>query len=135
MFLSRCYTIEAYLNRSEVHMSRTQLWVNVYEVSQMFGGPEEGGWFFDVGIPAWSQQALCGCHELAEGHDDTCPIHHLIVEAQKFIQGLEEGWDTQFISRDADEPEHRGERVYGKQELRVEEATGHAYPDVWPHYE
>ena len=116
-------------------MSGTQLWVNVYEVSQMFGGPEEGGWFFDVGIPAWSQQALCGCHELAEGHDDTCPIHHLIVEAEKFMEGLDEGWDERFISQDADEPEHRGERVYGNQELRVEKVTGHAYPDVWPHYE
>ena len=116
-------------------MSRTQLWVNVYDVNQRFGGPEEGGWFFDEGIPVWSQQALCGCHELAESHDDTSPIHHLIIEARTFIGNLESGWDKQFISRNEDEPEHRGERVYGKQELRVETATGHAYPDVWPHYE
>jgi hypothetical protein len=54
------------------------------------------------------------------------------------MEGLDEGWDERFISQeriDADEPEHRGERVYGKQELRVERVTGHAYPDVWPHYE
>ena len=42
-------------------MPGTQLWVNAYEVEQRFGGHEEGGWFFDVGTPIYSQQALCHC--------------------------------------------------------------------------
>lgn len=26
-----------------------QYWVNVYKVSRAYGGPEEGGWFYDCG--------------------------------------------------------------------------------------
>ena len=115
-------------------MSRTQLWVNAYEISQMYGGAEEGGWFFDIGTPIWSQQALCSCDEMFN-HVATCPITHLVIEAKTFIQGVNTGWDKQFISRDADEPEHRGERVYGKAEGRIEAAWGKAYPEEYPHYE
>lgn len=115
-------------------MSRTQLWVNAYEISQRFGGHEEGGWFFDVGTPIWSQQALCFCPEMYV-HANTCPITHLLVEANTFVRKLETGWDRTFISRDPEEPEHRGERVYGKVAVRIETSCAKAYPDVYPHYE
>lgn len=26
-------------------------WIHKHEVSQTFGGPEEGGWYFEVGVP------------------------------------------------------------------------------------
>tara|TARA_Y100000310_G_C20512930_1_gene729765 strand:- start:41 stop:403 length:363 start_codon:yes stop_codon:yes gene_type:complete len=120
-------------------MSRTQFWVNAYEISQVYGGAEEGGWFFDVGTPIWSQQALCHCtgeyKYMDSGHSVSCPITALLVEANAFVQKLDTGWDAQFISRDPEEPEHRGERVYGKTAVRIEESPGHAYPDEYPHYE
>jgi hypothetical protein len=68
-------------------------------------------------------------------HTSACPITHLLVEANAFIQNVDTGYDEQFISRDAEEPEHRGERVYGKGEVRIEEVVGRTYPEEWPHYE
>ena len=116
-------------------MSRTQLWVNAYEISQMYGGAEEGGWFFDAGVPIWSKPGLCSCPEMYT-HSDACPITHLVKEAEEFVEGITStGWDDQFISRDPEEPEHRGERVYGKTAVRIEEVVGRTYPDEWPHYE
>jgi len=113
-------------------MPGIQLWVNAYEVSQRFGGHEEGGWFFDVGTPIYSQQALCHCEEYT--HAETCPITHLLVDANAFIQRVTTGWDSTFISRDPEEPEHHGERVYGKAEVRVEASCAKAYRGV-DHYE
>jgi len=34
-----------------------QLWVNVYEEGQAYGGPEEGGWWYSVGTPVHSERA------------------------------------------------------------------------------
>jgi len=119
-------------------MPGTQLWVNAYEVSQRFGGHEEGGWFFDEGIPIYSQQALCHCEEYTHtnsGHSVFCPITHLLVDANAFVQRVTTGWDSTFISRDSEEPEHRGERVYGKAEVRIETSCAKAYPEEYPHYE
>lgn len=31
-----------------------QLWVNGYEAGRAYGGPEEGGWWFDTGTPIFS---------------------------------------------------------------------------------
>lgn len=30
------------------------IYVNVYEISRNYGGPEEGGWYFDAGVPVTS---------------------------------------------------------------------------------
>ena len=120
-------------------MSRTQLWVNAYEVSQRFGGHEEGGWYFDEGVPIYSQQALCHCtgvyKHMDSGHSVSCPITALLVDAKAFIQRVTTGYDEQFITRDSEEPEHRGERVYGKAEVRIEASCAKAYPEEYPHYE
>ena len=45
------------------------------------------------------------------------------------------GWDKDYINRDAEEKEYRGERVTGKREVRIESHRGKAFPEVWPHYE
>lgn len=29
-------------------MARSRVWVNVYEVERVYGGPEEGGWWYDM---------------------------------------------------------------------------------------
>ena len=113
-------------------MPGTQLWVNAYEVEQRFGGHEEGGWFFDVGTPIYSQQALCHCEEYT--HAETCPITHLLVDANAFVQRVTTGWDSTFISRDPEEPEHHGERGYGKTAVRIETSCAKAYRGI-DHYE
>ena len=49
--------------------------------------------------------------------------------------GVTYGWDTAFINRDPEEPEHRGERATGSRKVRIEGHKGRAYPDEWPLYE
>jgi hypothetical protein len=36
--------------------TRRTLWVNVYELDRMYGGPEEGGWWFTTGWPVSSRR-------------------------------------------------------------------------------
>ena len=112
----------------------TLRWVNVYDVVQYYGGAEEGGWYYDVGIPEWSHQGLCSCPP-GEAHRGVCPIFHLLVEAKTWIAGFKPGYLESFTSGDPEEPEHRGEAVHGRKEIKVEEQTGHAYPEEQPIWE
>jgi hypothetical protein len=123
-----------------------KLWVNVYDVVQRYGGPEEGGWFYNEGIPEWSVTGLCHCpweigddeyhlHEDEIAHSDHCPIHHLIIEAKAWVAGFKPGYLETFINGDPDEPEYRGEAVHRDKSIQIEEQTGRAYPEYRPHYE
>ena len=118
-------------------MFRKQLWVNVYDITQHYGGPEEGGWYYDRGIPAWSNQGLCMCEsDNVLTHWETCPIFHLLIEARAFIKGFKPGYREAFVTGDLERPEVVGEPIYDEaREVRVEETTGHAYPGGRPHYE
>ncbi len=110
------------------------LWVTVYDVTQHYGGAEEGGWFYDVGIPEWSQQGMCHCPEHDE-HRSVCPIHHLWTEARAWIEGFKPGYLDSFLARDSEELEHRGEAIHGRKEIREGDSPAHAYPDEQPFYE
>jgi hypothetical protein len=39
-------------------MRQRHIWVCVYDVDQAFGGPEEGGWWYETGYPLF-QYARC----------------------------------------------------------------------------
>jgi hypothetical protein len=42
----------AHLGRDVVAaMGRVRLWINVYHLAMCYGGPEEGGWWWDRGTP------------------------------------------------------------------------------------
>lgn len=43
---------------------RPAWWVNVYSVERLYGGPEEGGWWYDAGTPVASIE--CETEEEAE---------------------------------------------------------------------
>lgn len=47
---------EAEQARERAYAYRNGWWVNAYEVSRQYGGPEEGGWWFDSGDPVHSQR-------------------------------------------------------------------------------
>jgi hypothetical protein len=118
------------------------IWVNVYDVIQHYGGAEEGGWFYDVGVPEWSQQGMCHCEALdaqawanTGEHFTHCPIHHLWAEAKTWIEGFKPGYLDSFISKDSEELEYRGEAIHGRKEIREENSPAHAYPEHPPHYE
>jgi hypothetical protein len=46
--------------------------VNIYEVDRVYGGPEEGGWYFDAGTLQgwWHASSLENAYELAEKLQD-----------------------------------------------------------------
>lgn len=53
-------------------MSRVQF-VNVYETGMAYGGPEEGGWYYDTGVVVKSMPVLRGKAErLLERVRDRC---------------------------------------------------------------
>jgi len=43
-------------------------WVNVYDMDRCFGGPEEGGWWYDVGtnLASFARLTRKGAEELRE---------------------------------------------------------------------
>jgi len=43
--------LAAAVRGDEVVVEGDYWWVNVYSVDRAYGGPEEGGWWFDVGYP------------------------------------------------------------------------------------
>ena len=119
------------------------LWVNIYHVTEIYGGHEEGGWTYQEGIPEWSQQALCYCKiemvtDILGGHDSYCPDHHLLIEAKAWIAGFEPRYLDSFLAQgkiDSEEVEYRGEAIHGRKEIREEDSPAHAYPDEQPFYE
>ena len=128
-------------------MATKLLWANVYEISQRFGGPEEGGWYFKTGLPIWSDGCVCRCtdrtHKSGFRFDNDkvipCPFIKMLETAEAIASeeahNVSYGWDKDYINRDAEEKEYRGERVTGKREVRIESHRGKAFPEVWPHYE
>jgi hypothetical protein len=40
------------------HEVATQFWLHKHEISQQYGGPEEGGWWFEVGRPVSEWEPL-----------------------------------------------------------------------------
>ena len=116
------------------------LWVNAYEMVHKVGGREEGGWYYWEGLPMWSQPSLCACDVqhwgLATAHLEHCPVKHLHAEAQDFIDGFTDtGYLPDFINKDGEEPERRGESIERKYAIRIEESVGKFFPDVPPIYE
>ena len=40
--------------------AQRRMWLNVYQVHQEYGGPEEGGWWYDVGSVVHSEATTLG---------------------------------------------------------------------------
>ena len=116
------------------------LYVTVYEETQRYGGPEEGGWYYWEGLPMWTARGICLCLDAALGfvygrHESHCPIKRLMLEAQAIVTAVPEGYLGSFITQDADIPEYRNEAVYGRRVLKQQEHEAREYPEVQPHYE
>ena len=39
-----------------------EMFVNVYTVQQGYGGPEEGGWWYEIGTPVTCMKTTCNCN-------------------------------------------------------------------------
>lgn len=88
-------------------------YVNAYEVTRQYGGPEEGGWYYDEGTPVASMPVTTAKDEEA----------------------------VLAIMRSVLEPQYKGRRgrhsVIGEEDLlvRVEEHMATAWPQERPRYE
>lgn len=90
-------------------------YVNVYETSQEYGGPEEGGWYYTAGEPVESVKVPrnAGDH-----------VVRAIVEEKK----------KQYEVDDFRKPGNYGRRR-SEHVVLVEGRPGRPYPEVTPHYE
>jgi hypothetical protein len=87
--------------------------VNAYSENRLYGGPEEGGWWYNAGTPVASIPVV-------EGDEQS-------EEAMKaYLQG-EAGWSS----------EHPIGSVLGHDvfSIRVEDLFAASYPETTPHYE
>ena len=86
------------------------MYVNVYEVDRIYGGPEEGGWWYDAGEVMLSERfydrdaAEARVKELAEEYPNTGQVRSIIYSGGDY-------------------------RIY------IEDEPGQNYPDHRPHYE
>jgi hypothetical protein len=90
--------------------------VNVYEVTRHYGGPEEGGWWYDTGEPVISV-TVDGKNA---GEVEACEL--ILME------------DLQRAYPDTGERYSMAPRATDY-EVRIEEHAGEAWPDERPHYE
>lgn len=85
------------------------VFVNVYEVDRCYGGPEEGGWWYDAGTLVESAEVPAGeaeevAAELAEQYPHTGKVGSVLYQG-------------------------------GDYRIRVEDEPGADYPVEAPHYE
>ncbi len=90
------------------------LYVNVYLEDRHYGGPEEGGWWYDAGVVVSSVQ--CNTRDMA----------------QKLIGLVKEFCDVENSQRNSDTSQSNSE---GRFLWTVEESSAQPYPQRRPHYE
>jgi hypothetical protein len=95
-------------------------YINVYEVTQSYGGPEEGGWWFDCGTPL--ESVRCDSQEQL----DTA----MLIMEKRYEVNDNDKWDRE---RKAG-PHSCMRGAYGIT-VCVEEQFAEAYPQSRPHYE
>lgn len=94
-------------------LSRSRLYVNVYLVDQAYGGAEEGGWWYDYGLPVESR--------LAQTED----------EARAMLAELRARWDVKNQGR----PPIHSVTSEGRYRVMREAAYADIWPNPAPHYE
>lgn len=93
-------------------------WVNVYEVGRGYGGPEEGGWWFDYG------------HPVEQAFGRSIPVSFRLTDF----------WQARLLREElAKEYQNTGKSssVLGGEDYRVviENHPARPYPEERPHYE
>lgn len=87
------------------------LWVNVYKVTRNYGGPEEGGWWYNEGEPVHTES----CESMEEAEAMEKKLAKLYADQKHGnIYSVHGGVDIQVL---------------------VEDHEGKPWPEVQPHYE
>ena len=78
---------------------KRDVFVNVYELSTHYGGPEEGGWEYQSGSPVLTKATTCICDGLEYGgtgalggilygqHGELCPAGHWLKALRSTYSG------------------------------------------------
>lgn len=109
------------------------IYVNVYEVNRHYGGPEEGGWWFDSEEPQLSIK-LQGTQDFkADQFYNDMEQGELPPEIWTRIHNLRQALEAEF-------PVGKGYRLSMRPQgtdylVLVEDEEAKRSPEEWPHYE
>ena len=106
-------------------MKQNTYYVNIYMANRAFGGCEEGGWYYDVGMPIDEK------------------IYPEIFKLQNTFVTESEAYEYQYDINEQLEQLNKDYNNYPPYSVlcdgyfiaRVEEKPGSPYPEVIPHYE
>lgn len=134
------------------------LWINVYQVERAYGGPEEGGWWYDQKNFKVGQEVQCECNlplmewpisdemgnegwhcELdvqLDSHSDSCDVTSKHESISDIWLGETVDGDTWYPQNEGDDSEPmRGESFSsGNIEVSVELIDGKGYTQDIPQY-
>ena len=96
----------------------TPTYVNVYELDSLYGGPEEGGWWYDVGTPFLSLKV--------EGYDRAGDIIDLAVALREQYEDNGNRRSTVYRVVEDKPTDYR---------VRIETGPAKAWPEETPRYE
>jgi hypothetical protein len=97
-------------------------YIHKYEVALQYGGAEEGGWWFDSGVPTQPNEAI---YETSD-EDEAYALCRKLNEREEERAAAEEKYDyTSVLSYESTHYEYRV----------TESAKAEAFPLVRPHYE
>lgn len=117
--------------------------VNVYRVQRAYGGPEQGGWWYNRGTCLSSiKTAVCSCplfltafnRDVSESqHAADCGLHALVEQTRQEYAGHRDEWIPQ--EPGGDSPERVGE-VFKTGVIKVSLSAhiGYNYPTRRPTY-
>lgn len=137
-------TLNGRLLPTDAEIANTMIvYVNAYEVTRHYGGPEEGGWWYDAGTPIASVPVRiprAGWDGKEPEPEDGNEMARL--QFRKSVQAAEDE-----ITKAKDDlirvlgPEYRHRRsrysVIGEEDLSVsvDDKPGKPWPEETPHYE
>ena len=100
------WTIHQVPNQWRTPAGTQAYFVNVYEVDRCYGGPEEGGWWFDIGTV--KEHFICSSHKEAKD------LQHKLRIQDEVCRDI---WD------------------HDEFRFAIELDPGKDYPEEWPRYE
>jgi len=96
-------------------------YINVYLADRAYGGPEEGGWYYDYGIPVESRRVK------VPAAGDLSPYSEYREELE-FIE-------SRYWRLNQDRPEIHSVISEGRYVVTTEDEFAKPYPETIPHYE
>lgn len=100
-------------NRPAIPVRSTDMYINVYHVRMEYGGPEEGGWWYDTGRPVESRR-------VAPSDNIEVVLAQTREKYEAENKGLPPKWSVNST---------------GVYEVRQERQPAKPFPEDTPHYE